>query len=67
LTHFWLGHKYHPLAYVTVLTLNMSGCNMSGTLPAELSTLANLRNLDLSNNPRLSGTLPAIYAVLSFM
>jgi Leucine-rich repeat (LRR) protein len=48
-------------------TLDLAGCSMSGSLPADMSNLANLRNLDLSNNPRVRGTLPTLYAGLSFL
>jgi Leucine-rich repeat (LRR) protein len=40
---------------------------MSGSLPESLANLANLRNVDLSNNPLVRGTLPTLYAGLSFL
>lgn len=36
-------------------------------MPAELSNLANLRHLNLSSNPRLTGALPAALAGLVFL
>ncbi|WIA08057.1 hypothetical protein OEZ85_007523 [Tetradesmus obliquus] len=48
-------------------SLSLSGCSIAGALPAELSSLANLRHLDLSSNPGLAGTLHAALAGLSFL
>ncbi|WIA08056.1 hypothetical protein OEZ85_007522 [Tetradesmus obliquus] len=48
-------------------SLSLSGCNIAGALPAELSSLSNLRHLDLSSNPGLAGTLHAALAGLSFL
>lgn len=54
-------------AYAPLQSLGLSGCNITGALPTELSNLANLRHLDVSNNPGLVGTLPSLLAGLSFL
>lgn len=38
--------------------LNLQCNNLSGTLPAELGSFAELTRLDVSNNPGIQGTLP---------
>lgn len=38
--------------------LNLPCNNLSGTLPSELGSLAELTRLDVSNNPGIQGTLP---------
>lgn len=46
-----------------VNSLNLSGGNLNGTIPANaLSDLSALQVLDLSNNPSLSGSLPATFS-----
>jgi Leucine-rich repeat (LRR) protein len=57
----------YTLSCVPMQILDLAGCSMSGSLPADLSNLANLRQLDLSNNPRVRGTLPTLFAGLSFL
>ncbi len=39
-------------------SLRLASCNISGTLPAELFLLRQLAVLDVSNNSRLTGSIP---------
>ncbi|KAG6554620.1 hypothetical protein Mapa_003638 [Marchantia paleacea] len=41
-----------------VETLNLTSCNLTGSLPAEISKLEHIVYLLLANNPQLSGPLP---------
>ncbi|KAF3787085.1 putative LRR receptor-like serine/threonine-protein kinase [Nymphaea thermarum] len=70
ITKAWTGDPCLPLNYaweglvcsndtssLRVLSLNLSGNNLTGTIPIFLANLPQLRMLDLSNND-LSGTVP---------
>ena len=48
-------------------SLNLSSCNLQGQLPEALADLANLRQLNLSSNPALAGSLPALWAAMPHM
>ena len=58
----WFGVEADSNGNVTELEL--SGNNLSGTLPAALGSLTSLTTLDLSDN-RLSGTIPDLGALSS--
>ncbi len=58
----WFGVEADSNGNVTELEL--SGNNLSGTLPASLGSLTSLTTLDLSDN-RLSGTIPDLGALSS--
>lgn len=45
--------------------LDLSGCDLSGPLPASLATAFSLQHLNLSSNPRLSGNLPQMWTGLT--
>ncbi|WIA18668.1 hypothetical protein OEZ85_003372 [Tetradesmus obliquus] len=48
-------------------TINLASCSLQGQLPEALADLANLRQLNLSSNPALSGPLPALWAAMPHM
>uniref|UniRef100_A0A383VF13 Leucine-rich repeat-containing N-terminal plant-type domain-containing protein n=1 Tax=Tetradesmus obliquus TaxID=3088 RepID=A0A383VF13_TETOB len=48
-------------------SLSLSSCSLQGQLPEALADLANLRQLNLSSNAALSGSLPALWAAMPHM
>ncbi len=55
----------HPGYYANVVGLNLRNKNLVGTLPSELSDLEWLQDVDISDNPLLTGPLPASLTTLT--
>ncbi|KAL0661289.1 hypothetical protein Bca4012_098126 [Brassica carinata] len=49
-----------------IISLNLTGSNLTGTITSDISKLTQLRELDLSNNG-LSGEIPAFFADMSLL
>ena len=48
-----------------IIELNLANNNLSGSLPAELAALSNLKKLDVSDNGGLNGPLPETWTALA--
>lgn len=62
-----LGKNYTELLasdYEKITSLNLSGKNLSGSIPSEIFKLTNLEELDLSNN-NFSGEVPSLTSLKS--
>ncbi len=59
----WFGVTTDRSGQVT--GIDLADNNLNGTIPSQLSKIAGLRSLNLSNNPRLTGTLPIVMANLN--
>ncbi|CDY33851.1 BnaC06g05020D [Brassica napus] len=49
-----------------IISLNLTGSNLTGTITSDISKLTQLRELDLSNNG-LSGEIPAFFADMNLL
>ncbi|AAF99859.1 Putative protein kinase [Arabidopsis thaliana] len=56
-----LNCSYPNFAPPQIISLNLSGSNLSGTITSDISKLTHLRELDLSNND-LSGDIPFVFS-----
>lgn len=61
----WLDVPSLLLLLHVMQSINLSGCNLHGSLPANLTQLVNLRYLNISLNPGLLGSLPENWAAMS--
>ena len=48
----------------SVISLNLTNMNLSGTIPSQISTLTELESLEINNNPYLSGSIPTSIGML---
>lgn len=56
-----------PGNFTSLELLSFSNCRLIGSIPNSIFSLRNLSSLDVSNNPSLTGNLPASISGLSFL
>lgn len=61
------GDRLQPEPFLQLKSLqhlDLSDCDMAGTLPQSLASAVSLQHVNLSGNPQLSGTLPELWGRL---